>query len=170
MKKVNHNYIWRNYISFAENSKLFSLALVLFEQKHCICWIFFIRSLTKIYSFSAMQCEQETNTTSADVIEDTMEKDLNDDCFCSFQKFGSIFDFLSLQDEHLFISTRCETGQKCSTKALFNYIFLKLVQINYTFSDNIDLYTNVLYIWFTITGWLLLLVDYYPPPSVSHTH
>ena len=86
------------------------------------------------------------------MIEYTIKKDKDDVFLCPFtDNLGDVFDFLTLLEKHNIrklsvnidcISTRCETGQKIWPRLAF-YLLLKLVQINYKFSNNV----RILHIW-----------------------
>jgi hypothetical protein len=68
-------------------------------------------------------------------------------------KLAVVFDFLTLQDKHnirtwsvniTFIWNRCETARKARRRLAF-FLFLKLVEINFKFVDNVC----ILFIYFT---------------------
>jgi len=50
-----------------------------------------------------------------------------------------IYNIHTLSENIKFICTHSEPGQKCSPKDSLFYLFLKLVQINFTFFDNLGI-------------------------------
>ena len=91
-------------------------------------------------------------------------------------KVAVVLDFLTLQDKHnictlsvnkTFIWNRCETGKKTRRTSFF-FLFLKLVEINYIFVDNVC----ILSIYITtksqyLTGSNAVGTDYFSGASES---
>ena len=84
---------------------------------------------------------RSNNRLSAEVIEDILENNYNDTCFCSFSKHLAVFgEFLKLYD----ICTLSLVNRKGKiTKDSLFYLFLKLVRMNLIFSNNEHIYTTV---------------------------
>ena len=86
------------------------------------------------------------NSTSSDITDDTIENDLNDSCFNYFLTIWRCFGFFFIagQTQYMYIVFKNKINlhslqnrlEKLANGLPF-YLFLKLVQIKYIFSDNV---------------------------------
>jgi len=80
---------------------------------------------------------------SAEVIEDILENNYNDTCFCSFSKHLAIFgEFLKLYNTSIICMLSLVNRKGKITKDLLFYLFLKLVRMNLMFSNNEHIYIH----------------------------
>jgi hypothetical protein len=97
---------------------------------------------------SCRATEGNGNSISGDITDDTVEKRLEQHLFQLFlDNLAVVLDFMILQDIHnictfslniKLICTHCESSLFC--------LFLKLIQLNYIFSDDV----HILYIYFVM--------------------
>ena len=88
--------------------------------------------------YSCRATERNGNSISADVTDNTIENNENDARFSQFQTIWRCYTYIVVLWNSL----------ENLTKGLLFYLFLKLVQINYIFSNNV----RILYIYFTRTS------------------